>query len=233
MDDFKDFTKRAREALACARAKAAELNHDYVGAEHLLYGIAMLPESVAMAALEALYVNSKQIVEAFGKRAKPASDVVTMGQLPFTPRAKKIFQNAREEAKCLGDKFVGTEHLLLALIREDEGVAAEILFKDLGLKPLEIKEEIHDLLGEKAGDPPPVEIDVGKKGGKWPSSRRTDEAPTLRDWLAAHERTDYPISWAEKNGFASLPVAELRARWRYHMADEMLKARALRDPEKK
>jgi ATP-dependent Clp protease ATP-binding subunit ClpC len=143
---FDRFTDRARKVMSLARQEAERLNHDYIGTEHILLGLVHEGSGVAANVLENLEVDLEKVRLEVEKLVKPAPDVVTMGQLPFTPRAKKVLEYAIDEARALDHNYVGTEHLLLGLLREQEGLAAQVLM-NLALKLEEVRAEVLDFLG--------------------------------------------------------------------------------------
>jgi ATP-dependent Clp protease ATP-binding subunit ClpC len=125
-----NFTERVRKILAMARQEALRLNHEYVGTEHILLGLIREGEGVAAAVLQNLHVNLGEIqegVEALVKKGKAAP--VVGPELPYTSRAKKVLEFAMTEARELNHSYVGTEHLLLGLLREEKGIAAQALNK--------------------------------------------------------------------------------------------------------
>lgn len=127
MNNFSKFTPRAQRAIQLAQREAGRLNHPYVGTEHLLLGLLALGEGIAVDVLNELGISAEDLSLAIEQAVGPESDTKTMGTLPFTPRTKKIFQLAIAEARAMQAEQVGTEHLLLALLREGEGVAAQVL----------------------------------------------------------------------------------------------------------
>ena len=143
------FTDRARKVMAYARQEAQRFNHDYIGTEHVLLGLIKEGSGVAANVLRNLDVDIKKIRLEVEKMVQSSPDVVTKGQLPFTPRAKKVIEFSLEEARALGHNYIGTEHILLGLLRENEGVAAHVLL-NLGLKLEEVREEVLNLLGADA-----------------------------------------------------------------------------------
>lgn len=128
---FETFTERARRVVVFAQAEARMLNHDYIGTEHLLLGVLREGESIGAHALTAAGVSlesaRRQLEDIIG-----AGDAPPTGHIPFTPRAKKVLRLSLEEAQQLGHLYVGAEHLLLGLIREGTGVAAQIIVKLAG-----------------------------------------------------------------------------------------------------
>jgi ATP-dependent Clp protease ATP-binding subunit ClpC len=124
---FDRLTERACRVLDLAHREAQRFHHDYIGTEHILLGLVELRSGVATAVLEDLDVDLKKIRKEVEKRVSTGTPMVTMGQLPFTPRAKRVLELSLEEASNLGHTDIGTEHLLLGLIREGEGIAAQVL----------------------------------------------------------------------------------------------------------
>ncbi len=150
---FDRFTERARKVMSLARQEAQRFNHDYIGTEHILLGLVQEGSGVAAQVLKNLDVKLRKIRVEVEKIVKNGTNMVTMGQLPFTPRAKKVLELALEEAQNLGHNYIGTEHLLLGLIRENEGIAAQVLM-NLGTKLAEVREEVLELLGADQGEAP-------------------------------------------------------------------------------
>jgi ATP-dependent Clp protease ATP-binding subunit ClpC len=143
---FERFTDRARKVMALANQEAQRFNHEYVGTEHILLGLVKEGQGVAANVLHNLQVDLKKIRLEVEKIVKSGPAMVTMGKLPQTPRAKKVIEFAIEEARNLGHNYVGTEHLLLGLLREHDGVAAQVLM-NLGLKLDEVRAEVLNILG--------------------------------------------------------------------------------------
>jgi len=140
------FTENARKVMGLANKEAARFNHDYVGTEHILLGLVRVNSGVAAHVLRNLNVDSKSIRLEVEKLVPPGPKTLTMGQLPLTPRAKKVLELSLEEGHALGHNYVGTEHLLLGLLREHDGVAAQVLM-NLGLKLDEVRAEVLNILG--------------------------------------------------------------------------------------
>jgi len=143
---FERFTDRARKVMALANQEAQRFNHEYVGTEHVLLGLVKEGQGVAANVLHNLQVDLKKIRLEVEKIVKSGPNMVTMGKLPQTPRAKKVIEFAIEEARNLGHNYVGTEHLLLGLLREHDGVAAQVLM-NLGLKLDDVRTEVLNILG--------------------------------------------------------------------------------------
>jgi ATP-dependent Clp protease ATP-binding subunit ClpC len=123
---FERFTERARQVVVLAQQEARELNHNYIGTEHILLGLLREQEGVAARVLESLGISFES-ARAQVIRIVAPSEEVTSGQIPFTPRAKKVLELALREALSLGHNYIGTEHILLGLVRENDGIAARIL----------------------------------------------------------------------------------------------------------
>jgi ATP-dependent Clp protease ATP-binding subunit ClpC len=143
---YERFTDRARKVMQLANQEAQRFNHEYIGTEHILLGLVKEGSGVAANVLKNLDVDLRKIRLEVEKIVQSGPDMVTMGKLPQTPRAKKVIEYAIEEARNLNHNYVGTEHLLLGLLREQEGVAAQVLM-NLGLKLDEVREEVLNLLG--------------------------------------------------------------------------------------
>ena len=143
---YERFRDRARKVMQLANQEAQRFNHEYVGTEHLLLGLVKEGSGVAANVLKNLDVDLRKIRVEVEKIVQSGPDMVTMGKLPQTPRAKKVIEYAIEEARNLNHNYVGTEHLLLGLLREQEGVAAQVLM-NLNLKLEEVREEVLNLLG--------------------------------------------------------------------------------------
>jgi len=137
---FERFTERARQVVVLAQEEARALKHNYIGTEHLLLGLLREEEGVAARVLESLDISVEE-VRAAVVRIVGAGDETPTGQIPFTPRAKKVLELALREALSLGHNYIGTEHILLGLVREDEGVAARILL-DLDAEAEKIRSEV-------------------------------------------------------------------------------------------
>src|SRR5690242_14693103 len=146
MDMFERFTDRARKVMALANQEAQRFNHEYIGTEHILLGLVKEGSGVGANVLKNLDVDLRKVRLEVEKLVKSGPDMVTMGKLPQTPRAKKVIEYAIEEARNLNHNYVGTEHLLLGLLREHDGVAAQVLM-NLSLKLEEVREEVLNLLG--------------------------------------------------------------------------------------
>jgi hypothetical protein len=149
---FERFTDRARRVVVLAQEEARLINHNYIGTEHILLGLIHEGEGVAAEALESLGISLEavrtQVVKIIGEgQSKPT------GHIPFTPRAKTVLELSLREALQLGHNYIGTEHILLGLIREGEGVAAQILVK-LGADRSRVRQQVIQLLSAYGGSAP-------------------------------------------------------------------------------
>ncbi|MFN7244280.1 MAG: Clp protease N-terminal domain-containing protein, partial [Dietzia cercidiphylli] len=146
---FERFTDRARRVVVLAQEEARMLNHNYIGTEHILLGLIHEGEGVAAKALESLGISLEavrsQVEEIIGQGQQAPS-----GHIPFTPRAKKVLELSLREALQLGHNYIGTEHILLGLIREGEGVAAQVLVK-LGADLTRVRQQVIQLLSGYQG----------------------------------------------------------------------------------
>lgn len=143
---YERFTDRARKVMQLANQEAQRFNHEYIGTEHMLLGLVKEGTGVAANVLKNLDVDLRKIRLEVEKLVQSGPEMITMGKLPQTPRAKKVIEYSMEEARQLAHNFVGTEHILLGLLREQEGVAAQVLM-NLGMKLEDVREEVLNLLG--------------------------------------------------------------------------------------
>jgi ATP-dependent Clp protease ATP-binding subunit ClpA len=185
---FERFTDRARRVVVLAQEEARMLEHGYIGTEHLLLGLIHEGEGVAARALEALEIDLdavRQQVEAIIGRGQRAPS----GHIPFTPRAKRVLELSRRESDHLGHHYIGTEHILLGLVREGDGVAAQVLVKlgaDLNRVRPQVIQLLHGTTVEGAG-----------RGGLWrraPGGR----AGVIEDVLARIDTTDRRLAAIER-----------------------------------
>ncbi|MCW2699708.1 MAG: ATP-dependent Clp protease ATP-binding subunit, partial [Blastococcus sp.] len=143
---FERFTDRARRVVVLAQEEARMLNHNYIGTEHILLGLIHEGEGVAAKALESLGISlegvRQQVEEIIGQGQQAPS-----GHIPFTPRAKKVLELSLREALQLGHNYIGTEHILLGLIHEGEGVAAKAL-ESLGISLDAVREQVQEIIGQ-------------------------------------------------------------------------------------
>jgi len=143
---FNRFTERARKVIVLAKEEARRFNHDYIGTEHLLLGLIREGEGVAAAVLQKMGLSLESIRMEIEKLVQPGPSTQILGDIPFTPRSKKALELAAEEARSLGHNYIGTEHLLLGLIREGEGVASQVLI-NTGLDLNRVRSEVMEILG--------------------------------------------------------------------------------------
>jgi ATP-dependent Clp protease ATP-binding subunit ClpC len=184
---FERFTDRARRVMVLAQEEARMLNHNYIGTEHILLGLIHEGEGVAAKALESLGISldavRQQVEEIIGQGQQAPS-----GHIPFTPRAKKVLELAQREARALGHDYVGTEHILLGLVREGDGVAAQVLVR-LGADLNRVRQQVVQLLHGHQGTDVTGE---GSRRGKRARARLLDDAlariDSLGRRLAAIER---------------------------------------------
>jgi ATP-dependent Clp protease ATP-binding subunit ClpA len=151
-----NFTERSRKVLAIAREEAARLHHEYVGTEHILLGLIREGEGVAATVLQNLSVDLNELEQTINGAVKKGSSKPTVGpDLPYTSRAKKVLELAMDEAREVHHSYVGTEHLLMGLLREAKGIAAQVLI-DAGVTVEAARAEMLRILGtEVPGSPPP------------------------------------------------------------------------------
>ncbi len=148
---FDRFTDRAKKVMNLARQEAQRFNHEYLGTEHILLGLVQEGSGVAANVLKQMQIDLDKIRVEVEKIVKTGPSMVTMGQLPFTPKAKKVLELSLEEASNLGHNYIGTEHILLGLIKENEGIAAQVLM-NLGVKLEDVREEVLDFLGADSSE---------------------------------------------------------------------------------
>src|SRR5579871_1970010 len=182
---FERFTERARQVVVLAQEEARTLKHNYIGTEHILLGLLREEEGLAARVLESLDITVErvrgQVVRIVG-----SGEEVTSGQIPFTPRAKKVLELALREALSLGHNYIGTEHILLGLVRENEGVAARILL-DFDADAEKIRNEIIRML---SGPGRRQQGSGGAPGEKSKSSKLLDQFGRNLTKLAAEGKLD-------------------------------------------
>ena len=144
---FERFTDRARRAVVRAQEEAKTLNHDFIGTEHILLGLVGEGHGVAAKALESLGISMEAVRQRVEDIVPPGQVEVRSGHIPFTPRAKKVLELSLSESKLLGHRYIGTEHILLGLLRLGEGVAAQVL-TGLGADLDGVRERVIQLLAE-------------------------------------------------------------------------------------
>jgi ATP-dependent Clp protease ATP-binding subunit ClpC len=154
---FERFTDRARKVMALANQGAQRFNHDYIGTEHILLGLVQEGSGVGASVLKNLGVDLRRVRPEVEKLVKSGSEAVTTGKLPQTHGAKRVIEYAIEESRSLNHNYVGTEHLLLGLLREQDGVAAQVL-ANLDVRLEVARPEVLQVLGMGVG---PREFGVG------------------------------------------------------------------------
>ncbi|HSO01046.1 MAG TPA: Clp protease N-terminal domain-containing protein, partial [Gaiellaceae bacterium] len=182
---FERFTERARQVVVLAQDEARALKHNYIGTEHILLGLLREEEGLAARVLESLDITVEE-VRAQVARIVGQGDEVTTGQIPFTPRAKKVLELALREALSLGHNYIGTEHILLGLVRENEGVAARILL-DFDADAEKIRNEIIRML---SGPGRRQQGSGGGSGEKAKSSKLLDQFGRNLTKLASDGKLD-------------------------------------------
>ncbi len=182
---FERFTERARQVVVLAQEEARTLKHNYIGTEHILLGLLREEEGLAARVLESLDITVER-VRAQVVRIVGSGEEVTSGQIPFTPRAKKVLELALREALSLGHNYIGTEHILLGLVRENEGVAARILL-DFDADSEKIRNEVIRMLSGPGGRRSGAAAGTGE-GKK--SSKLLDQFGRNLTKLAAESKLD-------------------------------------------
>ncbi|NNF28587.1 MAG: ATP-dependent Clp protease ATP-binding subunit [Gemmatimonadetes bacterium] len=172
-----NFTDRVRKVLAMAREEAIRLQHDYVGTEHILLGLIREGEGVAAAVLTNLSVDLDQIHERVEESVRKGKATIALGELPYTSRAKKVLEFAMAEARELNHSYVGTEHLLLGLLREEKGIAAQVL-NSLGVTLEEARAETLKVLGSDVGSGEAAGISGGSSAPQPGSSKGDKKSKT-------------------------------------------------------
>jgi ATP-dependent Clp protease ATP-binding subunit ClpC len=175
---FERFTERARQVVVLAQDEARALKHNYIGTEHILLGLLREEEGLAARVLESLDVTVEEVRAQVARIIGPGDEPIVSGQIPFTPRAKKVLELSLREALSLKHNYIGTEHILLGLVRENEGVAARILL-DFDADAGKVRNEIMRTLSGPGGPgqlhSEPVQPPGGQSG--WtsygPLARRT------------------------------------------------------------
>ncbi len=179
---FERFTDRARRVVVLAQEEARMLNHNYIGTEHILLGLSHESEGVAAVALETMDISLEairdQVVASIGR-----GEAAPTGHIPFTPRAKKVLELSLREALQLGHNYIGTEHILLGLIREGEGVAAQVLQKARRRSQPRGRD----------GDPAPLRLHGRPRAGPWTvGAGDRAQLPVVQHAAGEHPRTPDP-----------------------------------------
>lgn len=152
---YERFTDRARKVMHLANEEAHRFNHEYIGTEHVLLGLIKEGSGVAAHVLKGMEVDLRIVRLEVEKIVQPGPKVVATGKLPQTPRTRRVVELAVEEARRLGHNYVGTEHLLLGLLREDEGLAAQVLL-NLGVKLAVVRDKVLALVSGSLTTAPPA-----------------------------------------------------------------------------
>ena len=175
---FKRFTERARRVIILAREEAERYHHEYLGTEHILLGILKDGGGIAITVLQKLGVDLKQLKQEVERNLPRSLNTLVVGEIPFTPKAKKVLEFAVEEARLMGHNYIGTEHLLLGLLKEKDGVAFKVL-NTFGVRLVETREKILSLLQEP--------VQQSKEKSKTPA---LDEFGRDLTELAGHAKLD-------------------------------------------
>jgi len=222
---FERFTEPARQVVVLAQDEARALSHNYIGTEHILLGLLREQEGLAARVLVSLDVTLDGVRDQVARIVGQGDELLT-GQIPFTPRAKKVLELSLREALALGHNYIGTEHLLLGLISEGEGVALRILL-DLGADGETVRTSVVDALsGAPAPTPyepqsPPISQEVveelrrlEKEKGTAFDENRFDDAASLRDRerRLLHAARELERAWRNEPPPPPKPRLELRGR---------------------
>ncbi len=184
-EPMNNFTPRAQQVLALARKEADRFHHNYVGTEHILLGLIKLGQGVAVSVLQKMGLDLETVRSAVEKQVGTGTETKTQGSIPYTPRVKKVLALAGKEAKALNHSYVGTEHILLGLLREGEGVAARVL-KSLDIDIERTRNEILRELDPQfsGGEPPPgggeEAAAPSPRGGNGPEDKKEVKTPALK-----------------------------------------------------
>jgi ATP-dependent Clp protease ATP-binding subunit ClpC len=150
---FERFTERARQVVVLAQEEARGLRHNYIGTEHLLLGLIREEEGIAARVLEGFGITAEEVRARIERVVGPAEEAPAGQMMPFTPRAKKVLELALREALSLGHNYIGTEHVLLGLVREEKSVGTRILF-DFGVDAETVRNEVIRMLSGPASGAP-------------------------------------------------------------------------------
>ena len=177
-----NFTPRAQQVLALARKEADRFNHNFLGTEHLLLGLIKLGQGVAVNVIQKMGLDLETVRMEVEKQVGTGPDQKMIGNIPYTPRVKKVLALASREAKALNHTYVGTEHILLGLLREGDGVAAKVL-KNLDVDIEQCRQEIlkeldPNLAGEESSIPP--EASSGEKAAAGSEKKGEVKTPALK-----------------------------------------------------
>jgi ATP-dependent Clp protease ATP-binding subunit ClpC len=173
---FERFTERARQVVVLAQDEARALGHNYIGTEHILLGLLREEEGLAARVLESLDVTVEEVRAQVKRLVGEGDEEIVTGQIPFTPRAKKVLELALREALSLKHSYIGPEHILLGVVRENDGVAARILL-DFGADAETVRNEIMRVL---SGPREPGQMHGGPVQGPAGQSGWTSHGPLAR-----------------------------------------------------
>ena len=185
--------------MTFARKETDWFNHEYIGTEHILLGMIAHGANTGTEALDRLGIDRNQIRRDVLAIVQSAPPNVIMGEKPFTPRAKRVLELSVEEAADLGQNYIGAEHLLLGLIRENEGVAAQVLMSR-GLRVEKIRETVKNILDSTVGDAlsdtksPPEKPKASKKPTFWVYAYHADSSGELHEFLTEKEAINWMSS---------------------------------------
>ena len=208
----KRFTENAQKIILIAQEEAKRLNHDYVGTEHILLGLSAIEGTVSNKILSNLGVTFRKVRQEIEKMVGVGDTIMLLGEIPFTPRAKKVLEFSVEESQMLGTEHIGTEHILLGLIREEEGMAGKIL-ENLGLNLDLVRETVLNFLGDaEPGDlnedisdlPQEINLNSLSKESRAAVEKKKSKTPTLDEYtrdltrLAAQNKLDPVIGREEE-----------------------------------
>src|SRR5208282_5519583 len=186
-EPMNNFTPRAQQVLALARKEADRFHHNYVGTEHLLLGLINLGQGVAVNVLQKMGLDLETVRNAVEKQVGTGPEAKPTGNIPYTPRVKKVLALAGKEAKALNHSYIGTEHILLGLLREGEGVAARVLkslevdierTRNEVLKELDPNFASGEAEGEESGEP--TSQGGGTPQGEGPGGKKDIKTPALK-----------------------------------------------------
>ena len=186
----KRFTENAQKIILIAQEEAKRLNHDYVGTEHILLGLSALDGTVSHKILTGLGITFRKVRQEIEKMVGIGDTIMLSGEIPFTPRAKKVLEFSVEESQLLGVEHIGSEHILLGLIHEEEGVAGKIL-ENLGLNLTAVRDAVlnflsnaepEDLTEKNIDTPTEMTLPSFSQEKKTSSSAKKSKTPTLDEY---------------------------------------------------
>ena len=206
-----NFTPRAQQVLALARKEADRLNHNFLGTEHLLLGLIKLGQGVAVNVLQKMGLDLETVRMEVEKQVGTGPDQKMIGNIPYTPRVKKVLALASKEAKALNHTYVGTEHILLGLLREGDGVAAKVL-KNLDVDIEQARQEIlkeldPNFTGEESSIPPEA---PAKKPAAVRKKRAKSRRPRSRRLAATSRKSRAKATWTRSSAAKTKSSASSR-----------------------